>query len=512
VSGILAFFGDQGGIVRKREPSAEPPIRRTRFPDGPSGKTEKPVRDKAHNPYVRQKSGPITPDQTLSPQDVVPAPVSQASSARSVWVTLFLISIVIPLIIPVGTWRMTPYRIFLFLALFPLVPMWLSGQCGRLRLVDVSLLLFALWNLTSMFVTEGFGRLEYIGAGFIETLGGFLVGRCLVRSAADMDRFVKVMFVFMVLAMPAVVLETFFGYRLYSEFFALFGDTYPWAAYVRSGVYRAQVVFEHPILFGVFSATTFSLLYYTINPKTGRIFGLRRAWLSIVATLFSLSSGAYFGLAAQFGFIAWGWVFRFTVSRWKMLLFACVGGYVGLDLLSNRTPFELVASYMTFDAGTAYWRVLIFRYGMDNVWANPVFGLGLSNWVRPGWMRTTSVDNFWLLTAMRYGIPSFLLILTGVVSLVVSLTRCKLASEQAQKQRLALVFVLLSLFIAIATVHLWNATYVYMMFLFGCGMWMLDDDADAASTTTSARTETTGENHREIHRVKSPLTRDKDLR
>ena len=98
---------------------------------------------------------------------------------------------------------MTPYRIFLFLALFPLVPMWLSGQCGRIRLVDVSLLLFALWNVTAMFVTEGFGRLEYIGAGFIETLGGYLVGRCLVRSAADMDRFVKVMFAFMLLAMPA---------------------------------------------------------------------------------------------------------------------------------------------------------------------------------------------------------------------------------------------------------------------------------------------------------------------
>ena len=500
--------------MRKSEPSAKSAIRHTRFPGGTSAKPKNPDRSENTNPYARQNPGSAAPELKQAPRSVAMAPINQAPinqalSARNVWMSLFLISLVIPVIIPVGSWRMTPYRIFLFLALFPLVPMWLSGQCGRVRLVDVSILCFAIWNVIAMLVTEGVGRFEYIGAGFIETLGGYLAGRCLVRSVGDMERFVKVMFVFMLLALPAVVLETFFGYRLYSEFFGLFGNTYPWAAYLRAGVYRAQVVFEHPILFGVFSATTFSFLYYSVHPKTGQIFGLRRAWVSIVATLFSLSSGAYFGLAAQFGFIAWGWVFRFTQERWRLLLFACIGGYLLLDLASNRTPFELVASYMTFDAGTAYWRVLIFRYGMENVWANPVFGLGLGNWARPGWMRTTSVDNFWLLTTMRYGIPSFVFLLTAVVSLILSLTRCKLGSERAQKLRLALVFVLLSLFIAIATVHLWNSTYVFMMFLFGCGMWILDDDDDAGGDEYALGNGTDVDQPSDKPRRKTPLTRNK---
>jgi len=36
--------------------------------------------------------------------------------------------------------------------------------------------------------------------------------------------------------------------------------------------------------------------------------------------------------------------------------------------------------------------------------AHPVFGIGYGDWARPNWI-PASVDNFWLLTAMRHGVP-----------------------------------------------------------------------------------------------------------
>ena len=70
-------------------------------------------------------------------------------------------------------------------------------------------------------------------------------------------------------------------------------------------------------------------------------------------------------------------------------------------------------SYATFSAHTAYWRSIIFDWGMVNVWANPIFGLGLNDWVRPRYMVSGSMDNFWLVVAVRYGIPGFALLAAG---------------------------------------------------------------------------------------------------
>ena len=38
-------------------------------------------------------------------------------------------------------------------------------------------------------------------------------------------------------------------------------------------------------------------------------------------------------------------------------------------------------------------------------------------------MGTASVDNFWLLTAMRYGLPAFLLLVAGIAANLVQIVR-----------------------------------------------------------------------------------------
>ena len=112
---------------------------------------------------------------------------------------------------------------------------------------------------------------------------------------------------------------------------------------------------------------------------------------------------------------------------------------------------------------------------MVNVWQNPFIGLGLNDWVRPDWMLfVASVDNFWLLNAMRYGIPGFLSLLLPVLISVFAVGRGGADDGAVAKNiRLAWVFCMISFSVSLTTVHIWATLYSFFFFLFGSGMWML---------------------------------------
>ena len=137
-------------------------------------------------------------------------------------------------------------------------------------------------------------------------------------------------------------------------------------------------------------------------------------------TFTSLSSGPLLSAVLQFGMISWGWITR---NAWWVLVGLVVLGYVAIDLVSNRSPVQVLISYLTFNPANAYWRLHIWNFGSAEVLRHPLFGIGLSDWTRPGWMSTASVDNFWLNTAMRYGFPAFLLLAAGIAANLVGILR-----------------------------------------------------------------------------------------
>ena len=52
---------------------------------------------------------------------------------------------------------------------------------------------------------------------------------------------------------------------------------------------------------------------------------------------------------------------KMTGAKWKLLALLGVLAYIVVDLLSNRSPIQVLISYGTFNQGTAYNRVLIWR-------------------------------------------------------------------------------------------------------------------------------------------------------
>lgn len=395
------------------------------------------------------------------------ARAAPGSKTEHLFLTLFLIALVIPVSISLAGLRLTPARILLLLLAIPLSLNLLSGKYGKLILTDLLMGLFTLWSVLSLMVSMGPSYLEFAGITAIEIWASYLIGRCLVRSS-DSFRFVTRVLIPVVLFILIEAMAQSIGrFSLYDPFFSALGDTFPWPREERLGLLRASSTFEHPILYGVFCAATFSLLVYAPRVSKPGILGWRIAWLPMIATFFSLSVGGWLPLIGQIMLIAWDVLFRNFVKRWKLLLTLVITVFVALDLASNRTPFEVFISYFTLDSNTAYWRILIFQHASDDVMQNPIFGIGLHDWSRPHFMYSSSVDNFWLLTAMRHGLPGLALIASAYLAGILRCNRNKDVPPHVQKQQLGLSLVLVCLGVSIATVHLWGATFLYFCFLIG---------------------------------------------
>lgn len=430
---------------------------------------------------LKTRGGALAPKQ---PMDMAVSQIGEdldtqalAAPVRLHWIPMVLmLSIVIPIIVNLAGMALNPSRMVLVLTMIPVFFFWASGKAGRIRVADIMVMSCALWTVIALLSVHGMVRFQYAAIIAIEMLCPYLIARCYIRSEADYAALIRFLRWIAIFLAPAAMIEALTTKRIYvmllDPVFQVFGKA-PYE--FRLGMSRAQVVFEHPILYGIYVATFCAPVYMVAraqgySPLRSLIF----VSPVLAATFFSLSTGAFLGLILQIMFLAWAFIFKKVSSRW-MILTALVGlAYIVVSLLSNRTPFEVFISYLTFNSSTSYMRVLIFTFGMDNVWANPFFGLGLRDWARPSWMYSGSVDNFWLVMAMRYGIPAFLTIALAFAASFTTMMRSKPASKAAGLYRNGHVFSLIGLTIAMCTVHLWSATFVFMMFMLGAGMWVGD--------------------------------------
>lgn len=393
-------------------------------------------------------------------------------------VALFFVGIMLPpeLSLNLGSLRLSGYRVVLIVLFLPCVYALIAGKHVKFSVFDGLVFGHALWAVMSLIKWGGVGQgIESGGIYVIEFAGAYLVGRLYIRTYEDFEAFanafVWVVVGLLVFTLPEALTEI---HILRDSFAAVLGG--PGAPYIdkRMGIERAFGPFDHPILYGVFSASAFSMAYYVIAKRDFRnIRGLSRTAGVMLATFLSGSGGPYVVLAVQICVAAWERILNGVVGRWRALfaLFALV--YLWIDLLSNRTPFHVFVTYLTFSPQSAYNRINIWNYGTAEVGRHPIFGIGLGDWVRPVWM-SDSMDNFWLLIAVRFGLPAWLMLVALLIGLVVVIGSRKKLPQDWQNARHAWAFTLFGISVAAATVHLWNSLFVLFMFLIGSGIWMAD--------------------------------------
>lgn len=390
---------------------------------------------------------------------------------------LYLLAVVIPVSFNLGPLVMTLLRLVLIVLIVPLVVRLLTGRLGRVMLTDVLFLAHLLWIAVALAANNPDMVVQQMGSLGVEFLGGYLVGRAYIRTPQDFAALCRILAIIVCCTLPLAIHEALTGQPVVIEALARLPgiDSVEVITYERRmGLERAQVMLAHPILYGLFCSMAFSLVFVALKGTAGT---LRRYLMSavIAACLFlSLSSGALLALALQLALIAWSVLTRYERWGWWLLIGLGATAYVVVDLLSNRTPIQVFMSYATFSPHNAFYRGVIFEWGMKNVWGSPILGIGLDDWVRPAWMRDSSMDNFWLVTAVRFGIPGFLLLAAGYALAVLQVMRRDFRGDPVLTLfRRAWVFTFLGLSFTLCTVHVWTNTYSFVFFMLGAGIWLI---------------------------------------
>lgn len=400
-----------------------------------------------------------------------------ATQVSTYLVAVFLALVILPVGIDVGPLYLTGVRIWLIALIIPLTVNLLRGFYGRLLLTDILFTLHFVWIIIALWVNNPDKVVQNAGSTGIEFLGGYLLGRACIRDSKSFLALVRTLIAIVIICSPLALIEAITGTSLLIGFvdkLPLISAPPDLAIDRRLGLERVQLGFEHPIHWGLFCSVSTALCFVGLNQQSSLAVRLILTTLICLSGALAFSSGAILAVALQLGLIVWAVIFRNNTKRWIILLALGVVCYVIVDVISNRSPLQVFMSYATFSAESAYWRSTIFEWGMVNIWAHPVFGLGLGDWARPVWMHISSVDNFWLLVAMRYGLPGFGLLAFGYIHALWQIGHRDLQTDTTPwSLRRAWMFCFVGLTFTLATVHVWGSIYALVFFLFGSGMWLV---------------------------------------
>ena len=395
----------------------------------------------------------------------------QRASSMAFLAGCFVAALCIPLSYTIAGIRLPIYRMVLIALFVPMLVKLLSDKNNKFLAADAFVILYCAWATLALMYHHGAAAIETAGVTLVDGLAAYLLGRTLINSKADMQLVLRFGFLLLVLLIPTVLIEALTGRNIVLQFFSGFGDAHANTNQgIRMGLHRVQGPFEHPILFGVFTGSLF------VMAALGKAFNslfmtILFTITALVCTLLSLSTGALLLINVALILMIWRRLFIGYAHRWKLLGGCAAAAYVLLDLVSNRTPLHVFVSYLTFNSGSSYNRINIWIHGTAEVARHPFLGIGMNDWTRPSWM-SPSIDNFWLVQAIRYGIPAFLLLSIAIYFTLRHVSRPTQLSPETESLRRGMVFALVAILFAICSVHLWNATHAWFMFVLGAMSWI----------------------------------------
>ena len=405
-------------------------------------------------------------------------------------ILLLIIGIIAPIeFSPIlGTLTLMPHRSVILIFIIPALIKLFSGKGIKLAPYDILFILYGCWVLFSfMMHLEPQAGLATGGSLMLEAVGGYLIARAYIRSYDDFmatldGLFYSICFVGL-LALP----EALTGFHFVHIWLKNVG-TVAVAANdeVRWGLSRSYATFNHPILYGAYCASILSMIWFTETSMGVRI---GKAIALCGATFLGLSSAPLNTLVMQ-GIL--GGIHRATKrfpNRVKILGMGFLITYIMLAVFSDKSPIAQIVTRISIDPETAYYRTLIWGFGMDNVWANPWLGLGLEPWVRPKWMPSDSVDAYWLNVAMQMGLPAIALLIAAIWTLIASVHKRGPGQRPLHEQRAAIGWTLSFIAYTLAgmTVHYWNSTHTYLFFLLGMSGWLADPVKAASKVKVAAK-------------------------
>lgn len=364
------------------------------------------------------------------------------------------------------------------LAVLPFIVRRMMAGAMRPVMADGLMLAGGLWMIAAMIGHYGFaGGLQKGGSLAFDSTLSYYLARVSFRSLQDVRRVLIAVSPGLFIAGLTVAIESIthqevvqpIARRLFGELPAYIGGEVvglrQHKEFFRLGLMRGEGPFDHAIHAGLFLAVC-APLYLTSGI---------RGWprnLGNVASLFSvfsLSSAALLALVLGYALVVLDKLQRHIRElSWTLIIGVTSAAVLTVQVISNSGVPALIVRYLTLDSSTAYFRQLIWQYGTAAVMKHPLTGIGFSEYQRPAWMVTGSVDAHWLLLAMRFGLFPSIAFLVATLLALVALSRASVSLPSLDRQfsrgiAIALFVLALSMF----SVALWGGLLTWFKVLLG---------------------------------------------
>lgn len=372
----------------------------------------------------------------------------------------------------IGSITMAPTRTAALL-LLPFALTLLKSHPLKFSLLDLLAGFVFFWHAASSFAVDGF-EIGLTG-GFAYALDlslVYLIMRLGVRNHADLRNFLIVLFPGLLIVGFSISLESITHTPMVRPILGgLVGNPPNFVVTTeRLGLMRGSGPFSHPILAGAFLSAFLPLFWGAF----GNLPRLR--WIAISSSFFAfftLSSAAGLGLIIGIGVILIVILQRRTFIPLLLLgALALATLLIGLEAATGPGAVGFFSRYMTLSPGSAFYRTVIWEHASIEVANNPIFGIGIRDWERPIWMIHDSVDAYWLLVAMKYGLPASLAMLALIISaaIVAGRSAAFLPMSPARDLNIGVAISIgLTVFIGF-TVHFWENMIFMLLFLAACGI------------------------------------------
>lgn len=405
------------------------------------------------------------------------APAEQGVDRFARWaIALFFVVIFIPGSFYVGV-RMTPFRLYLILMAVPMALRYAADPTIRITAVDVLVFLAIFWRSLSLVMVHQTAEILNAGASFIELFFGYMIGRVFVRSAADYRFFFKCFLVTLVAMLPFALIEATTFVRALRRLFAVVLTQPPeiiLGPHIRYGLMRVQASFDHALLFGTFCSLGFAnMIYLHRFPRNVVLAGFVG-----FMTLLAISSSSMIAIVLQAGMVVYERVLRPIRAKWILLGIAGIVVFFSFEAIFGKSIPDYLVTELALNQAGAETRLDQIQYGLKEVWRHPVFGIGLNVARLPFW-RSDIFDNFWLHTAVRFGIPAFLFIAGAFAVHFLCVTLRPRTGREQDLLRIGYAIPLATLVLLIGSIAVWGSVVVFMMAYLGAGAWFYNGAEDA---------------------------------
>ena len=420
------------------------------------------------------KTGATTPPNELFHREKVRLPIMAGVA---------LVTLLTPAYFNLGSLLMSPSRLF-FIIIIPIIAIKvIMGKVHKFLLVDGLIFFHVLWSTLAIAVNNSNVAVQFVGLNSAVILGGYLTARVSIRSYSDFIAFCKIIAFVAIISLPFALIETRTGNSILPALIDQIPgfSTVPNNTYApRMGFYRVQFLLAHPIHYGLFCSVAFGLTFVVLKGYWSDTVRFGASAIIGFCCFLSVSSGPFLSMIIVIFLIVWAWMMKSSNSKWKILFTIIFLVYIMLEVSSDGPIIYKLITSMAFSSSTVNVRRVLLEYGISQIGRTPWLGVGYNSWGLPVWM-TGSLDNYWLLNALVFGIPSFLaLVMAFVLSMMKIGKRVFDGRPELIVARLGWVFVMISLSLTLATVTVWSEIQSLVFFVFGSGIWLIYVDTSSS--------------------------------